>query len=80
MDQQRRAEVGEDAGGLERALGRVARDAGVESPTRLHCGVQGTHRLFEGSVGVGAVAVEDIDVVDAHAGQRLIERCEQVLA
>ena len=41
---------------------------------------QCAHRLLQRRVGVEAVAVEDVDVVEAHPPQRLVQRREQVLA
>ena len=69
----RRAETPEDADGL---LGRgrvVVADARVERLARTHDLVEGPHRLLERGVGVHAVVVEDVDVVEAHARERLVE-------
>src|SRR5664280_1324805 len=38
------------------------------------------HRLLERRVGVEAVRVEDVDVIDAHPAQALVEAGKQVLA
>ena len=58
----------------------VGRDADVERLARADGGVERAHRLFQRRVGVEAVAVEDVDVVHAHARQRLVEARQQVLA
>ncbi len=60
--------------------GRVRRDAGVERLALAHGGVEGAHRLLERRVRVEAVRVEDVDVVEPHPLQALIEAREQVLA
>ena len=80
MDQQRGAQVGQDPRRLGRPLGRIRRDAGIQRPPRLHRRVQRTHRLLERRGGIGPVRVEDVDIVDVHPPQRLIERGEHVLA
>ena len=59
--------------------GGVRRDAGVQRlalPDRV---VERHHRLLDRGVGVEAVAVEDVDVLQAHPRQRLVERGEDVL-
>ncbi len=61
-------------------LGAVGRDAGVDGPPGLHRRGQRAHRLLERRLRVEAVAVEDVDVVEAHPGQALVERAEEVLA
>ena len=57
----------------------VRRDAGVQRPTRPHRGVERPHRLLDRGLGVEAVAVEDVDVLQPHPPQRLVERGQQVL-
>ena len=70
----------EDRVRLARLLGRVRRDAGVQRLARAHRRVERAHRLLERRVGVEPVRVEDVDVVEAHPRERLVERREQVLA
>ena len=65
---------------LERALGGVRRDPGVQRLALAHRGVERAHRLLERRLGVDAVGVEDVDVVEAHAPEALIEARQQVLA
>ena len=67
VDQHRRAELAHDRGGLARALGRVGRDARVERLALAHRAVERAERLAQRRVGVEAVRVEDVDVVQAHA-------------
>ena len=53
---------------------------GVRRPPGLHRGRERAHRLLERRLRVEPVAVEDVDVVEAHPGQALVERAQQVLA
>ena len=80
MDQQRHAHLAQQRGGLPGPVGGVGRDAGVRRPPGLHRGGQRAHRLLERRLRVEPVAVEDVDVVEAHPGQALVERAEEVLA
>ena len=80
VDDERGAEVVQDRRRLPGLLGVVGGDAGVERAAGADGGVEGAHRLLERRVGVEAVGVEDVDVVEAHALQALVERGEQVLA
>ena len=65
---------------LARLLRRVRRDARVERAARAHRRVERAHRLLERRLRIEAVRVEDVDVVEPHARERLVERREQVLA
>ena len=80
VDEQRRPELAQDRGRLARLLRRVRRDAGVERLALPHRGVERAHRLLERRVRVEAVRVEDVDVVEPHALEALVEAREQVLA
>ncbi len=80
VDEQRRAEVAQDGRRLARPVRVVRGNPRVQRAARAHCGVQRAHRLLEWCVRVEAVGVEDVDVVEAHPGQRLVERREEVLA
>ncbi len=66
--------------GFLEALERVFGEADVECLATLHGGVEGGHGFLQAGVGIGAVRVEDIDVIEAEALERLIERGEEVLA
>ena len=79
VDEQRGSELGEDRRGLPRARRVVRRDAGVQRPSGAHRGVERSHRLLQRRVRIDSMRVEDVDVVEAHAGQRLVERRQQVL-
>ena len=80
VDQQRRAEALEDLDGLGRARAGVGGDAGVQRLALLDGGGDGAERLLERGVGVEPVRVEDVDVVEPHPLQALVEAGEQVLA
>ena len=80
VDEQRGAQLAQDAGGLAGLLGGVVGDADVQRLALLDRRVQRAHRLLQRSLRVGAVRVEDVDVVEAHPLQALVERGEHVLA
>ena len=80
MDEQRRPQRAQDRDRLPRAHVRVRRDADVERLALAHRRVECAHRLFEGCVGVEAVVVEDVDVVEPEAAEALVEAGQQVLA
>ena len=79
VDQQWRAELAQDGGGLRGPLGGVGGDPGVQRPARGDRGGQRPHGLLQRGVRVGPVAVEDVHVVQAHPGQRLVQARQQVL-
>ena len=68
------------AAAARRLLGRVGRDAGIERLAGAHGLIERPHRLLERGLGIEAVRVEDVDIVDAHAAQALVEAGEQVFA
>src|SRR5690625_191979 len=80
VDEQRRTQVAQDRDRLARTFRRVRRDARVPRLAGAHCGVERTHRLLERRIRVEAVAVEDVDVIETHPAQRVVEARQQVLA
>ena len=66
VDQQRRAEPGEDLDRLLGALRRVGADAHVQRLALPHGAVERAHRLLQRSVRIEAVRIEDVDVVEPH--------------
>ena len=80
VDQQRGAELAQDPDRLARALARVGGDPGVQRLALAHRGVERAERLLQRRVRVEPVRVEDVDVVEPHPRQALVERGEQVLA
>ena len=80
-DQQRRAELTAGSSPPAAVRSRAVRgDARVQRTTRAHRGVQRAHRLLQRRVRVEPMGVEDVDVVQAHPRQRLVQRRQQVLA
>ena len=80
VDEQRHAHLAEDARGLQRAPGRVGRDARVQRLALLDCGRQRAHGLLQRSLRVRPMVVVDVDVVEAEAIEALVEARQQVLA
>ena len=80
IDEQGHVVLAQRAVGDLQGLERPARDADVE---RLACSDdvdQRLQRLLERRRGVVAVAVEEVDVVQVHAPEALVEACHEVLA
>ena len=80
MDQQRRAELRAGWPPPPGPFRPVGGDPDVARLAAAHGRVERAHRLLERRVGVEAVRVEDVDVVEAHPAQALLEAREQVLA
>ncbi len=80
MDQQRRTEVTQNRRRLPRPLSVVGGEADVERLALAHGRVEGAHRLLQRRRAVQPVGVEDVDVVQTHPLQRLVERGEHILA
>ena len=75
-----RAQLAQNGGGLPRLLRAVGRDTGVDRLAAAHDVVQRAQRLLHRCVGVRAVAVEDVHIVQPHALEALVEAGDQVLA
>ncbi|OPZ49786.1 MAG: hypothetical protein BWY91_02983 [bacterium ADurb.BinA028] len=80
VNQQGSAQLAQDLDRLSGARTGVAGDTGIQGLALTHRAVQRAHGLLQRSVGVEAVAVEDVDVVDPHPLQRLIQRGQEVFA
>ena len=80
VNEQRDAHALENLRGLARAVGTVRGDADVERLALMHGGDQRAHGLFERAIVPGAVRVKDVDVVEAHALEAVVERGEQIFA
>ena len=63
-----------------RAPTGVGGDPDVEGLALLDRRVERTEALLEGGVGVEAMVVEDVDVVDAHPAKALVQARQEVLA
>ena len=80
MDEQRRAQVPQQLDRLLGPAGTVGGDTDVARLARSDGGVERPDGLLERGLGVEAVRVEDVDVVEAHAPQALVEAAQQILA
>ena len=80
VDEDRRAETAHDLAPPPRSSRPSRTRSGVERLALADGGVERAHRLLERRVRVEAVRVEDVDVVELHAPQALVEAREQVLA
>lgn len=80
VNQAGRAKVAQDLGGAGGVGGAIVGEANIKSFTAAYSVREGAHGFFEGRVGVGAVGVENVDVVESHAAQRLVEGGEEVFA
>src|SRR6188474_1733907 len=78
MDQARRAQLGQDFCSAPRHFWIIGGDAYIKSLALSDSGVERAHRFFERSVRIWTVAVEDVDVIQPHALERLIETGEHV--
>ena len=80
MDKERAAFLLHEVRGLGREVRVVVGDSDVEGLARRHDVAQGAERLLEWGLGVRAVVVEDVHVVEAQAAQRGVEGAHEVLA
>jgi hypothetical protein len=80
IDEAADAHLFEDADGFFEFLERVFREADVECLAAVDGGGEGGHGFLEAGVWVGPVGVEDVDIVQAEALERLVEGGEEVFA
>ena len=80
VDQAGRAHSPQQPGGFARLLRAVVGDAGIEGFALAHRLGQRAHRLLQRSLGIEAMRIKDVHVVQAHAAQALLEAGQQVLA
>ena len=80
VDQRLHAHAFEDGMRLARFASRIAAYAHVQRLALLHRTGQRAHGFFQRGVRVKAVAVKNIDVVQAHALQALVQAGEHVFA
>jgi hypothetical protein len=78
--EQRRSERTKDCDRFGGSPVGIRGDADIQRLALLHGGMQSAHRFLEGRIGIEAMVIEDVDVVDAEAAQALIQAREQVLA
>ena len=79
VDEQRGAELLEDRKSHRGLLGRVGRDPHVESFSLAYGGIEGSHCLPQIRVGVEAMRIEHVDVVDTHSLEALVEAGKEIL-
>src|ERR1700722_3302543 len=80
MDETGRSEPLEDGDRFLGAAGVVGGNADIESLPPANRMIESAHRLLERRFGIEAVRIEDVDIVEAHALETLIEAREQVFA
>ena len=80
MDQQPRPQLAQDGDRLFRPVCGAGRDPDVERLAVPDGGVERPHRLLQWRLRVESVRVEDVDVVESHPLQALVQAGEQVLA
>src|SRR5215475_1437493 len=80
MEQTRGSQVSQDTNRLSRRLRTIRGDAYIESATAPDCHVECAHCLFERRMRVVPVRVEDVDVLEPHALETLIQTSEEILA
>jgi hypothetical protein len=80
VDQQPDAHLTKYGQGLLGPFGRIGGNPDVQGLARPDRRVQRAHGLLERGVRVETVGVEDVDVLQAHPAQRLVEAGQQVLA
>src|SRR5579864_1307531 len=80
MDQERHLVFTQQLRHLARLCRRVRRNADVQRLTLLHGGSERAGGFFERRVGIEAMRVEDVDVIEPHALQALIETRKHILA
>src|SRR5215472_2179535 len=80
MEQTRGFQVSQDTNGLSSRLRTIRGDAHIESTTAPDCHVECAHGLFERRIRVVSVRIEDVDVLESHALETLIQTGEEILA
>ena len=75
-----RAKLFQDGMRFTRALAVIAGNAGIKRATGPNDMIQRTHGFFQWCIGIEAVRIEDIDVIQPHAFQALIARRDQIFA
>src|SRR5215472_16826670 len=80
MEQTRGSQVPQDMNRLSSRLRTIRGDAYIESATAPDCRVECAHRLFERRLCVVPVRIEDVDVLEPHALEALIQTGEEILA
>ena len=80
MNQAGSAQLAQDFDGRRGLRRVVVREAGVERLARAHSLIKCSHGLFNGRLGIGAMGVKNIHILQPHALEALVQACEQVFA
>src|SRR5262249_29053532 len=80
MDQTRGLQVSQDTNRPSSRLRTIRGDAYIESAAAPHRHVECRHRLLERSMRVVPVRIEDVDILEPHAFETLIQTGEEILA
>src|ERR1700733_7346216 len=80
MDEQRRAQLAQDQRRLLGPARTVGGDSHVARLALADGGVERPHRLLERRLGIEPVRVEDVDVVESHPLEALLEAGQEILA
>jgi hypothetical protein len=80
VDETGRAEALEDGGRFFRADRIVGRDTGVKRFPLANRMIESAHRFLERRLGIETVRIEDVDVIEPHALEALIEARKHVFA
>ena len=80
MDQAGRTQVAQDLRCLSGFVGRIIGDANIEGATGSDGEIEGTHGFCKRRVGIGAMVVEDIDIIYSQAFEALIEAGNEVFS
>ncbi|CAB4585633.1 unannotated protein [freshwater metagenome] len=80
MDEERDSHVLQDGVCSSSLILVVVRDSRIQRSARVHSCGESTHGFFKWRVWVESVRIEDVDVVETHSGEALVERGEQILA
>src|SRR5271157_3069491 len=74
------SQLAQDSQRLRRLLDVVAGDPNVQRLPASNCLVEGRHRLLDRSLRIGPVGVEDVDVIESHALEALVQAGKEVLS
>src|SRR5438477_6027280 len=80
MNHAGRSQTAHDLDRFRSLLGAVCGDASIKRLAGAHGSVESTEALFHRRVGIGTVMIKDVDVLQAHALEALIEAGQDVLS
>jgi hypothetical protein len=74
------AQFAEDSHRLRRLLEVVVGDANIQRLPASNCLIERGHRLFDRSLRIGPVGVEDVNLVESHALEALVQAGKELLS